>query len=151
MGYTTAAGLQPLRERISQHYRDWYKADVGADAVSVVAGASAGFTLAFLAAFDVGDRVGILEPGYPCYRNTLLALGVQPVAIPVGPETRWAPTEAGLDAALGAADGLAGLVIASPSNPTGTVLADDTLRMIVAWCARHDVQLIADEIYHGVV
>ena len=151
MGYTTAAGLQPLRERIAQHYTDWYDTTMDLAAVSVVAGASAAFTLAFLAAFDAGDRVGILEPGYPCYRNTLLALGVQPVAVPVGPEARWAPTEAGLDEAFRTAGGLAGLIIASPSNPTGTVLAEDTLRMIVAWCARHDVQLIADEIYHGVV
>jgi aspartate/methionine/tyrosine aminotransferase len=147
MGYTTAAGLQPLRERIAQHYTDWYDTTVDVAAVSVVGGASAAFSLAFLSAFDVG----ILEPGYPCYRNTLLALGVQPVAIPVGPEARWAPTEAGLDEAWGTAGGLAGLIIASPSNPTGTVLSEDTLRMIVAWCARHDVQLIADEIYHGVV
>ena len=151
MGYTTAAGLQPLRERIAQHYTDWYDTTMDLAAVSVVAGASAAFTLAFLAAFDAGDRVGILEPGYPCYRNTLLALGVQPVAVPVGPEARWAPTEGGLDEAFRTAGGLAGLIIASPSNPTGTVLAEDTLRMIVAWCARHDVQLIADEIYHGVV
>jgi aspartate/methionine/tyrosine aminotransferase len=113
--------------------------------VLVVAGASAGFTLAFLAAFDPGHRVGIVEPGYPCYRNTLLALGIEPVAIAVDATTRWAPTAELLDAA----GPLDGLVIASPSNPTGTVLADDRLAEIVGWCATNGTQLIADEIYHG--
>ena len=113
----------------------------------VVAGASAGFTLAFAAAFDPGDRVGVIEPGYPCYRNTLLALGIEPVAIPVDHATRWAPTPAALDA-VGQLDGL---IVASPSNPTGTVLAADTLRDLVAWCDTNDVQLVSDEIYHGIV
>jgi aspartate/methionine/tyrosine aminotransferase len=146
MGYTNAAGLAALRRRIARHYDDWYSIEVAPDDVLVVGGASAGFTLAFLAAFDVGDRVGVLEPGYPCYRNALLALGMEPVPIPVGPDTRWAPTPALLDAA----GPLRGLVVASPSNPTGTVLPAATQNAIAAWCAAHDVQLIADEIYHGI-
>ena len=152
MGYTPSAGLQPLRERIAQHYHEWYghnacSAAVDSEAITIVGGASAGFTLAFLAAFDPGDRVGVLEPSYPCYRNTLLALGIEPVAIPVEAGTRWAPTVE----ALTAAGRLDGLIIASPSNPTGTVLPIETLRTIVGWCADHHVQLIADEIYHGIV
>jgi aspartate/methionine/tyrosine aminotransferase len=145
MGYTNAPGLVSLRTAIAQRYGALHGVDVHPDSVLVVAGASAGFSLAFLAAFDAGDRVGVIEPGYPCYRNTLLALGVEPVPIAVDASTRWAPTDERLDAA----GPLRGLVIASPSNPTGTVLRDDRLAAIVAWCATHDVQLVADEIYHG--
>ncbi len=147
LGYTNAPGLVSLRRRIVRHYAEWYGVDVAADDVVAVAGASAGFTLAFAASFDAGDRVGVLEPGYPCYRNTLLALGITPVPIPVGPDTRWAPTPELLDAA----GPLDGLIIASPSNPTGTVLQASTQAAIAAWCSTHDVQLIADEIYHGIV
>ncbi len=146
MGYTNAPGSMALRRRIARHYAESYDAQVSPDDVLIVGGASAGFTLAFLASFDAGDRVGVLEPGYPCYRNTLLALGIEPVAIPVGPESRWAPTPELLDAA----GPLDGLVIASPSNPTGTVLSADRLAVVVQWCANHNVQLIADEIYHGI-
>ena len=92
LGYTNAPGLPTLRRRIAQHYSERNGVEVDHDAVLIVAGASAGFTLSFLAAFDPGDRVGVIEPGYPCYRNTLVALGVEPVPIAVGPETRWAPT-----------------------------------------------------------
>jgi aspartate/methionine/tyrosine aminotransferase len=146
MGYTNAPGTMGLRRRIARHYGDQYGVEVAPTSVMVVGGASAGFTLAFMAAFDAGQRVGVVEPGYPCYRNTLLALGVEPVAIPVGPDTRWAPTAELLDAA----GPLDGLVIASPSNPTGTVLATDRIASIVEWCDAHRVQLIADEIYHGI-
>jgi aspartate/methionine/tyrosine aminotransferase len=92
LGYTNAPGSWALRRRIAQHYDERYDVTVEPADILVVGGASAGFTLAFLAAFDAGDRVGVIEPGYPCYRNALLALGVEPVAIPVGPDTRWAPT-----------------------------------------------------------
>lgn len=146
LGYTNAPGSMALRRRICRHYADAYGEQVSADDVVVVAGASAGFTLAFLAAFDAGDRVGVIEPGYPCYRNALLALGVEPVAIPVGPETRWAPTPE----LLAAAGNLQGLVIASPSNPTGTVLSAERIAAVAQWCTTNGVQLIADEIYHGI-
>jgi aspartate/methionine/tyrosine aminotransferase len=142
LGYTNAAGLVALRRRIAERYTD-----VSPDRVLVVAGASAGFTLAFLTLFEPGDRVGVVEPGYPCYRNTLLALGMVPVAIPVGPESRWAPTGGHL-AAAGALDGL---VVASPSNPTGTVLDDAALAEVTAVCRERDIALVGDEIYHGIV
>jgi aspartate/methionine/tyrosine aminotransferase len=142
LGYTNAAGLHALRERIADRYEG-----VGADRVLVVAGASAGFTLAFLALFDTGARVGVLEPGYPCYRNALLALGLVPVPIAVGSDSRWAPTAGHLDA-VGHLDGL---VLASPSNPTGTVLHADTLTEITDVCRARDIAVIADEIYHGIV
>ncbi len=145
MGYTNATGLLGLRRRLATRYGELHDADVSPDDIVIVGGASAGFTIAFLAAFDAGDRVGILEPGYPCYRNTLLALGVTPVPIPVDASTRWAPTAELLDAA----GSLDGLIIASPSNPTGTVLDADALDVVIGWCPAHDTQLIADEIYHG--
>jgi len=146
IGYTNANGLLALRKRIAGHYRDWYGLEVDPSQLVVTAGASAGFTLAFLACFDPGDRVGVVEPGYPCYRNTLMALGVEAVPIAVGPETRWAPTAELLDAA----SPLDGLVLASPSNPTGTVLARDRMIELVAWCEGHGARLISDEIYHGI-
>ena len=146
LGYTNSPGLPALADRIARHYCETYEATVDPSSILVVAGASAGFTLAFLSAFDVGDRVGVIEPGYPCYRNVLLALGITPVPIPVGLESGWAPTKELLDAA----GPLDGLVIASPSNPTGTVLDASSLDALVAYCNTHGVQLIADEIYHGI-
>ena len=142
LGYTNAAGLQSLRRCLADRHDG-----VDPGRVLVVAGASAGFTLAFLTLFEPGDRVGVLEPGYPCYRNALLALGMEPVAIPVGSESRWAPTPAHLEAA----GDLDGLVLASPSNPTGTVLSGDALADITAACRARGIAVIADEIYHGIV
>ena len=142
LGYTNAAGLHSLRRRLAERYTD-----VATDRVLVVAGASAGFTLAFLSLFEPGSRVGVIEPGYPCYRNALIALGMEPVPIPVGPASRWAPTPADLDLA----GHLDGLVLASPSNPTGTVLSADALVAITMACRERDVAVVADEIYHGIV
>lgn len=146
LGYTDARGLPALIERIATHYQEQYGCEVDPRRITVVSGASAGFTLAFVAAFDRGQRVGILEPGYPAYRNTLTALGLEPVAIPVGPDTGWAPTLEALEA-VGPLDGL---IIASPSNPTGSILDESALRTITAHCARANVQLVSDEIYHGI-
>jgi len=145
LGYTNARGLPALIDRIARHYADTYGSAVEPHRIAVVGGASAGFTLAFLACFDQRQRVGILEPGYPAYRNTLTALGIEPVAIPVGRETQWSPTVAALDAA----GPLDGLIIASPSNPTGTVLDSASLQPIESYCTPNRIQLIADEIYHG--
>lgn len=141
LGYTNAAGLDSLRGRIAERYTD-----VDPGRVLVVSGASAGFTLAFLTLFEPGDRVGLVEPGYPCYRNTLLALGVEPVSIPVGDATRWAPTPD----LVAAAGPLRGLVLASPSNPTGTVLRADALAAVTEYCASAGIAVVADEIYHGI-
>ncbi len=146
LGYTNAAGLMSLRRRIAQHYAEWYEIEVPVARVTIVAGASAGFSLAFLACFDAGQRVGVLEPGYPCYRNALLALDIEPVAIAVGADSRWAPTLQMLDAA-GPIDGL---IVASPSNPTGAVLSRESLAMIAGYCRTRGIRLISDEIYHGI-
>jgi aspartate/methionine/tyrosine aminotransferase len=146
LGYTDATGVPELRERIAAHYGERYSVNVDPRRVVVTMGASGAFVLAFLAAFDVGDRVAVTEPGYPCYRNTLEAFGVKAVAVPVGPGTRFVPTS-GLLAAAGPLDGL---MIASPANPTGTAMRPDELADIATFCRERGVRLIADEIYHGI-
>jgi aspartate/methionine/tyrosine aminotransferase len=123
--------------------------EVSKDSVVVTTGSSAGFVLSFLAAFEVGDRVAIAAPGYPCYRNILEALGVIVVTLPVDASSNFQPTTAHLEQA--AKNGaLRGLVIASPSNPTGTVLSKQELFALQAWCKQRSVWLISDEIYHQV-
>ena len=114
----------------------------------VTTGSSGGFLLAFLACFDVGDRVAMASPGYPCYRNILSALGCEVVEIDCGPETRFQPTAqmlAELDPPV------QGVVVASPANPTGTVIPPDELAAIASWCEDTGVRLISDEVYHGLV
>ena len=142
LGYTTAQGLHQLRQRLADRY-----AHVEPSRVLVVGGASAGFTLAFLTLFEHGARVGVVEPGYPCYRNTLIALGLVPVPIAVGDDTRWAPTPE----LIAAAGHLDGLVLASPSNPTGTVLGLEALAAVTDHCGANDIRIVSDEIYHGIV
>ena len=112
-------------------------------------GSSGGFLLAFLAAFEVGDKVAMARPGYPCYRNVLTALGIEVVEVPTGPETRFQPTVEQV-AELHARHGLKGLVVASPANPTGTMLLPSELAALARWCEAEQVQLISDEIYHGI-
>ncbi len=149
-GYTGPLGTAPLREAIAGHYRSWYGIEVDPETVAVTTGSSGAFQLVFLAAFDPGDRVALVSPGYPAYRNILAALGVQVVEIPAGPATRYQPTPELLDAAVAEHGPLAGLVIASPANPTGTMLGRAELTELVAWCASRGVRLISDEIYHGI-
>jgi aspartate/methionine/tyrosine aminotransferase len=140
----------PLREAIAGHYRAWYDLDVDPTTVAVTTGSSGAFQLVFLAAFDPGDRVALASPGYPAYRNILTALGIQVVEIPTGPETRYQPTPELLDAAVEHHGTLAGLIIASPANPTGTMLQREELATLAAWCRARGVRLISDEIYHGI-
>jgi aspartate/methionine/tyrosine aminotransferase len=116
--------------------------------VVVTTGSSGGFLLAFLAAFDAADRVALAAPGYPAYRNILRALGIQAVSIPVGDNTRFQPTAEALAALPGGVDGL---IVASPSNPTGTMLDRAALRSLAGECKARGVRLISDEIYHGIV
>jgi len=146
LGYTEALGRPSLRARIAAHYRDWYDAEVPAGRVAVTMGASGAFPLAFLAAFDPGDRVALAAPFYPPYVNILTALGLRPVVVETGPATRYQPTVALLDQLDPAPDGL---IVASPCNPAGTMLTPDELARIAAWCDARGVRLISDEIYHG--
>jgi aspartate/methionine/tyrosine aminotransferase len=146
LGYTDALGIPPLRARIAQHYRATYDLDIDVERIIVTTGSSAGFVLSFLAAFEDGAAIGSVEPGYPAYRNTASALGFTPVSIPSTAATRFQPTPALLDAS----PNLSGLVIASPGNPTGTMLDRPALQAVVDWSAAHHVRLISDEIYHGI-
>ena len=148
LGYTVALGLPALRQRIARYYRDHYDAAVDPERVVVTTGSSAGFVLTFLALFDVGAKVALPSPGYPCYRHILTALGQVPVPIVTGDAGRWMPTEAQIDAAH-RTQGISGLVVASPANPTGTMLEPARLAELAAACRRNGIWLISDEIYHG--
>ena len=145
LGYTLAFGLDSLRERIAEYYRTAYGVSLDARNVMVTTGSSGAFLLSFLAAFEPGDKVGLASPGYPAYRNILTSLGVEPVLIPVGPASRFQPT---LDVVRSFAS-LDGLIVASPSNPTGSMVSASELAALSAWCGQHGVRLISDEIYHG--
>jgi aspartate/methionine/tyrosine aminotransferase len=149
LGYTEALGMPALRAAIARHYLDAYRTPVDAGRIAVTTGSSGGFVLAFLAAFDPGDRVALARPGYPAYRNILAALGCEVVEVPCGPATRYQPTVALLAAAHARAP-LTGLVVASPANPTGTMIGPEDLGAISRWCASAGVRLISDEIYHGI-
>ncbi len=145
LGYTEAPGIGPLRDAIAGHYRARYGLGVDPDNVVVTTGSSGGFLLAFLAAFDVGSRVGLARPGYPAYRNILHALGCEVVDLPCGADTRYQPTVSMVENL-----GLDGLIVASPANPTGTMLEPAELAALAGWCANTGVRLISDEIYHGI-
>ncbi|MGI9386683.1 MAG: pyridoxal phosphate-dependent aminotransferase [Methyloligellaceae bacterium] len=148
LGYTDALGIPELRERIAGHYKRQYGIDVSADRVVVTSGSSAAFILVFLAILDHGARVVIPSPGYPCYRHILKALGAQAVTLETGPETRWMPTPE-LLAELNAAAPIDALLLASPANPTGTMLVGDALRQLARACNEQNLWFISDEIYHG--
>lgn len=147
LGYTETFGILPLREAIAEHHRDSYGYDVEPDDVVVTTGSSGAFTLIFLAAFDAADTVVVARPGYPAYRNTLTALGCRVIELDCGAETRFQPTVAMLEALP---EPPAGLIVASPANPTGTMIDPDELAALARWCDAHDTLLISDEIYHGI-
>ena len=147
LGYTLALGRDSLRECIANHYRQSYGVSVPAERICVTTGSSAGFLLAFLAAFEPGDRVAVAAPGYPAYRNILKALGIECVSVPVGPASRW---QLNVDV-LSTLDGrLDGVIVASPSNPTGSMLSAHEVAELAAWCEMQGVRLVSDEIYHGI-
>ncbi|WP_033436459.1 pyridoxal phosphate-dependent aminotransferase [Saccharothrix sp. NRRL B-16314] len=150
LGYTEQLGIVELREALAGHYFRQYGLEISADDVVVTTGSSGAFLLGFLASFEAGDRVALARPGYPAYRNILRALGCEVVELPCGPETRFQPTVAMLDDLARDTGPLDGLVVASPANPTGTVLAPDELAGLAGWCTEHGVRLVSDEIYHGI-
>ena len=147
IGYTDAFGIAELRHGLAGHYRSFYDLDVPDERIVITTGSSGGFLLAFLAAFDAGDRVALAAPGYPAYRNILTALGIEPVLLETGAGDRYQPTPALLDKVEGQ---LHGLIVASPSNPTGTMLDRAHLSALVDYCAARDIRLVSDEIYHGI-
>lgn len=145
LGYTTSRGIPELPPAIANHIGKQYDFDVDPSRIAITQGASGAFVLTLLAAFEPGARVAVTTPGYPCYRNMLTALHMTPVPIHVDASTRFQPTVELLEAA----GPLDGVIVASPSNPTGTVLHPDELGALCAWCDDHNVRLISDEIYHG--
>jgi len=147
LGYTNALGIPALRAAIAGHYLRTDALDVPAGSVAVTTGSSGGFLLAFLAAFDPGDTVVMARPGYPAYRNMLVALGCNVLELACGAHTRFQPSVAQLDALPVAPQGL---VLASPANPTGTMVTPDELAAITGWCDSNGVRLVSDEIYHGI-
>jgi aspartate/methionine/tyrosine aminotransferase len=145
LGYTAALGLPELRAAIAAHYRRTYDLDVDPACVVATTGSSGAFLLAFLAAFDQGDAVVLARPGYPAYRNMLTALGCRVLEVPTG---------AGFSLTVPQLEALdeppAGVVLASPANPTGTMLGAAGLAALAGWCDEHNVRLVSDEIYHGI-
>ena len=150
LGYTAIAGRIELREELVKHYRRWYNLEISADDIFLTTGASGAFVLAFLAAFNAGDRVALACPGYPAYRNILQSVDCVPVNLPAGPQSRFQPTVESLEAEVAANGPIKGLIIASPANPTGTMITPEEFTRISQWCRANKVLLISDEIYHGI-
>src|SRR6202522_1605753 len=146
--YTAALGTPSLRERIARHYRDSYDFAVDPGRIVITTGSSGGFILAFLAMFEPGDRVAVTIPGYPPYRHILTALGCEPVLIETSSETRHALTGEALLAAHRKAP-LKGVLVASPANPTGTMMSREALSGLMAAAESAGIRFISDEIYHG--
>jgi len=145
LGYTVALGIPELRARIAKLYKDWYGVDVSADRIVVTSGSSGAFLLAFTALFDGGAKVGIGEPGYPSYRQILTALGMETVGIQTSEAARYQPTPQDLEGLE-----LDGLMVASPANPSGTMLGYAELKELIDACHAKSTAFISDEIYHGI-
>lgn len=147
LGYTDANGVPDLRGAIANHYRAGYGVEIDPGRIMITTGSSAGFTAIILAAFEAGDTVAMTRPGYPAYRNVLGSLGCEVVDLDCGPETRFQPTVEMLEALPNPP---AGLIVASPSNPTGTIIDPDQLAELAQWCSANGTLLLSDEIYHGI-
>jgi aspartate/methionine/tyrosine aminotransferase len=148
IGYTQALGIPALRARISRYYAEAHGVTVEPERIVVTTGSSAGFILAFLSLFEPGDRVAVACPGYPPYRHILTALGCEPVLIEISQATRWSITIDALLAAHRRAP-LKGVLVASPANPTGTMMRPDALAELIAAAEGGGIRFISDEIYHG--
>src|SRR5690242_16034392 len=147
-GYTATLGIAPLRQRIAQAYAQWHGIELDPERVVVTTGSSAAFMLAFLALFEAGDRVAVAVPGYPPYRHILSALGCEPLAIETTQATRWAITPEML-LSVHRRTPLKGVLVASPANPTGTMMTAEALRDLIAAAEGEGIRFISDEIYHG--
>src|SRR5262249_33986069 len=144
IGYTDALGIPPLRKAIAEHYRAQYGVAVDPAEIVVTTGSSAAFQLAFLAAFEPGDRVALAAPGYPAYRNILGALDLEPVLIEVGENAHYQPNPD----LLAEAGDLAGLIVATPANPTGTMIPPPDLERLLCYCRDRGLRLLPDQIHH---
>ncbi|MDA5094455.1 aminotransferase class I/II-fold pyridoxal phosphate-dependent enzyme [Aliiroseovarius sp. KMU-50] len=143
LGYTVALGLPELRKGIASLYKDWYNVDLDPARVVVTPGSSGAFILAFSALFDAGDKVGLGEPGYPSYRQILKAMSIEAVGLQTAAENRYQPVPSDIP------PGLAGMITASPANPSGTMLGHGELEALIRKCHAQGTAFIADEIYHG--
>tara|TARA_B100001123_G_scaffold38364_1_gene39653 strand:+ start:280 stop:1437 length:1158 start_codon:yes stop_codon:yes gene_type:complete len=149
LGYTLAKGIPELREAIAAHYGRTYSVELDPERIFVTTGSSAGFILSFLGAFDPGDRVAMASPGYPCYRNILSAFGIEPVPMLTEAEHRFQPTPELLENVMREGHRIDGLIVASPSNPTGTIIGPSEMAALTNYCRENDIRFISDEIYHG--
>jgi aspartate/methionine/tyrosine aminotransferase len=141
LGYTVALGLPELRQKISLLYGKWYNIDLDPSRVVITAGSSAAFILSFISLFEAGDKVGVTEPGYPSYRQILKSLSINPVGLPTSRDNRHIPRLEGHN--------LNGAIIASPANPTGSILSKGSLTSLINECVDQKISFISDEIYHG--
>ncbi|MGR3513357.1 MAG: pyridoxal phosphate-dependent aminotransferase [Paracoccaceae bacterium] len=144
MGYTVALGLPALRTRIAGWYQNRYGLQIAPERIIVTSGSSGAFLLAFTALFDARDRVALGAPGYPSYRQILSALSLEPVDIETRAEDRYQPTAGGLP------DDIQGLIVASPANPSGTMLGKDDLTALISATHARGAAFVSDEIYHGI-
>ncbi|MAU41917.1 MAG: 1-aminocyclopropane-1-carboxylate deaminase [Kordiimonas sp.] len=145
VGYTDATGNQDLRARIARHYDEWYGVKVSPERIFITTGSSSAFLFIFLACFDIGQKVGIAQPGYPAYPNLLKGLGLEPVYLPGRYDFGYQPSIEDLKAV----PDLAGLMIASPNNPTGSMLSNKDQMALMDYCRTAGITYISDEIYHG--
>lgn len=150
LGYTDALGIRPLRERIARHYLDSYGVHVAPERIAITTGSSAGFLLAFLAAFDAGGRIAIARPGYPPYSAIQQALNLEAVHVDVGPDTDYHMTPDHLRALAAGPIGIDGVMVTSPANPTGAMLSPEELGAFIATAEGLGIRVISDEIYHGI-
>ncbi len=148
LGYTDALGMPAIRLAIARHYRSQYGIDLDPSRVVVTMGSSGAFLLSFLASFDAGDRVGLASPSYPAYRNILSALGIVPVELEAGAGQRYQAT---VDLVRGSREKLDGLIVASPANPTGSMMPAAELAALARYCEAAGIRFVSDEIYHGIV
>ena len=153
LGYTNALGINPLREAISRNYAKKYGVDVSPDRVIITTGSSAAFLFAFLGCFDIGDHVALASSGYPCYRNIMSATSIVYQSIPVNSDFKLTAVELAEEVERrekAKLPKLKGLILSSPSNPTGAMLSPVELESLCRFCDDHSIRFLSDEIYHGI-
>lgn len=146
-GYTEAIGMPSLRDRIAKYYKSYYNVNISADNILIGAGSSGAFIISLLAAFDAGDKIAVFTPTYPAYRNMLKALNIEIIEIEAKAEDNYQPT---LELLENCGQEFDGMIINSPSNPSGTIIDEEELKNICNWCDRKNIRLISDEAYHGI-
>ncbi len=146
-GYTEAIGMPSLRERIANYYKSYYNVSISADNVLIGAGSSGAFIISLLSAFDAGDKIALFTPTYPAYRNMLKALNIEVIEIEAHAKDNYQPT---LELLNNCNQEFDGMIINSPSNPSGTMISEEELKNICNWCDTKNIRLISDEAYHGI-